>query len=81
VVEDVGAWFDAIQASTASVREHGAGIPFHEAGRAHEVVLGSQASGTTYATGLENPGAWVGSPADPAPLPDYRACDDCHQRI
>src|SRR5919108_4832210 len=49
------AWFDTIQASTASVREHGAGTPFHEAGRAHEVVLGSQATGTTHATGSREP--------------------------
>ena len=103
------AWFAAIEASTAAVREHAAGVPFHEAGRAHEVVLGAQTSvithaigvpfheagrahevvlgarvsGIVYPTGLENPGVWVSSEtgAVPAPLPDYRACDGCHQRI
>src|SRR5919108_5657589 len=62
------AWFDAIQASTASVREHGAGIPFHEAGRAHEVVLGSQATGRTHATGSREPRG-VGRLAPPPPPP------------
>lgn len=76
------AWFAAIEASTAAVREQGTG-PFHEAGRAHEVVVGGQASGIVYPTGLENPGVWVTAEtgAVPAPLPEYRACDRCHQRI
>jgi len=99
--------FAAIEASTAAVREHAAGVPFHEAGRAHEVVLGAsavthpiglpfheagrahevvlggQASGIVYPTGLENPGVVVtsGTGALSAPLPEYRACDGCHQRI
>jgi hypothetical protein len=33
------AWFAAIEASTAAVREQGTSLPFHEAGRAHEVIL------------------------------------------
>ena len=75
--------FAAIEASTAAVREQGTGLPFHQAGRAHEVVLGGQASGIVYPTGLENPGVWVTAEtgAVPASLPDYRACDRCHQRI
>jgi hypothetical protein len=74
-----------LESATAAVREQGAGLPFHEAGRAHE-VLGGQASGITYMTGLEYPGASITSvtetaPVGPAPVPDYRTCYRCHQRI
>jgi hypothetical protein len=82
----------AIENSTAAIREQGAGLAvgdglaFHEVGRAHEVVIGGQATGITYATGLENPGASVTSvtgaaPTGPASVPEYRTCDRCHQRI
>lgn len=47
------------EASSAAVRERAA-VSFHAPGRAHEVSVGAtQVTGTIYATGLENPGAYV----------------------
>ena len=70
----------AIQASSAAVRERPA-APFHSAGRAHEVVIGGQASAITYANGLENPGGYVTGPlARATGGQGYGDCIHCQQR-
>jgi hypothetical protein len=45
------------QGSAAAIREQG-GIAYHAPGRAHEVAVTAAPSTTTFATGLENPGAY-----------------------
>jgi hypothetical protein len=70
----------AIWASSAAVREQAA-APFHATGRAHEVVLGGQASAITYANGLENPGGYVTGPlARATGGQGYGDCIHCQQR-
>ena len=70
----------AIWASSAAIREKGA-TPFHSTGRAHEVVLGGQTSGITYAIGLENPGGYVTAPlARATGGQGYGDCIHCQQR-
>jgi hypothetical protein len=60
--------FAAIEASAAAIRELPGGS-FHASGRAHEVVLGAERSATTFATGLENPGAYGISQVTEASVP------------
>jgi uncharacterized membrane protein YoaK (UPF0700 family) len=70
----------AIWASSAAIRERAA-TPFHSTGRAHEVVLGGQASAITYANGLENPGGYVTGPlARATGGQGYGDCIHCQQR-
>jgi hypothetical protein len=70
----------AIWASSAAIREQAA-TPFHSTGRAHEVVLGGQASAITYANGLENPGGYVTGPlARATGGQGYGDCIHCQQR-
>jgi hypothetical protein len=60
----------AIESSAAAVRELPGG-PFHATGRAHEVIIGAEASGITFATGLGNT-----SVAEPG----FGDCVHCQQR-
>jgi hypothetical protein len=58
--------FSAIEASSAAIRERAA-VPFHSSGRAHEVNLGVDASGTAFAGILADPDAWVSQTPANAP--------------
>jgi hypothetical protein len=70
----------AIENSAAAVRELPGG-PFHTTGRAHEVILGAEVSGITFATGLENPGVYgTDAPAGSVAEPGYGDCVHCQQR-
>ena len=60
--------FAAIEASAAAIRELPGGS-FHSTGRAHEVVLGAEPSAISFATGLENPGAYGISQVTEASVP------------
>jgi hypothetical protein len=68
----------AFEVSTAAVRERPAG-PFHATGRAHEVLLGPDAS--AFGPILGDPDAWVTGVAANAPrATNYTDCIHCMQR-